>query len=127
MTDFRAIPGSSAFLEWFGRPPRFHDANLLEISLANSGSSQIRIHTWQITEKIDAQGYLVLDKHVVVTFSLAEITEVKLDEFHLPGIIGFLEIARDEDGFKFTWDSSYGVWGLLKAKQASVEFRPGKP
>ncbi|HWE75563.1 MAG TPA: hypothetical protein VG328_20560 [Stellaceae bacterium] len=39
------IPGGEALFGWFGRVPRFHDANLLEISFSD-GAGLLRIHAW---------------------------------------------------------------------------------
>lgn len=32
------IPGGDALVEWFGRVPRFHDAELLEINVSGKGA-----------------------------------------------------------------------------------------
>jgi hypothetical protein len=49
-TALGSVPGGQALIDWFGRTPRFHDAELLEINLASKGPSVLRIHAWQITE-----------------------------------------------------------------------------
>jgi hypothetical protein len=82
-----AIPGWQALVEWFGGVPRFHDANLLDVRLASGGPSVLTIHAWRMTEEVDDQGYFVLDKHVTVTITLDDVTEVTLTHFNLPGII----------------------------------------
>jgi hypothetical protein len=126
-STLRDISGGKALFDWFGRVPHFHDAEVLEITLSNKGPSTLRVHTWEITDKVNAQGYFFLDKHVVVTITLEEVTQVALDDFNLPGIIGFLEIMKIEGGYRFTWDASYGVTGSLQAKQARFDLAPGKP
>jgi len=83
-------------LAWFGRVPRFHDAELLEITLASKGESVLRIHTWEMTNQVDDRGYFVLDKHVVVTITLHSVTEISLSDFDLPGIIGSLEVTSQD-------------------------------
>ena len=123
----RSIPGGQALFDWFGRVPHFHDANVLEISLASKGPSMVRFHTWHMTDKLDDKGYFILEKHIVVTLILDEVTHVDLHDFDLPGIVGFLDITRTEDGYQFAWDVSYGVGGSLRAKQARIELSPGEP
>ena len=126
-TVLHDIPGGRALFDWFGRVPRFHDAELLEITLASNGPSTLRIHTWEMTDEVDAQGYFVLDKHVVVTVTLDQVTHVSLTDFNLPGIIADLKITRVEEAYQFTWEGSYGVEGALRAKQVSFDLQAGKP
>jgi hypothetical protein len=119
------LPGGQALIEWFGRVPRFHDAELQEIRLASNGPSTLRIRTWRMTNQVDDRGYFVLDKHAMVTITLERVSSVALDHFDLPGIIGDLEITSVENGFQLSWDGSYGVEGRLRAEQLRIDFTPG--
>jgi hypothetical protein len=129
MTDtaLLEIPGGQALVAWFGHVPHFHDANLLDINLASKGTSTLRIHTWQMTDKVDDRGYYVLDKHIVVAIELKDVTYVALTEFNLPGIIFDLEITKADPGFELCWSGSYGVSGTLRAQRISIDLRPGEP
>jgi hypothetical protein len=120
-----SIPGGQALIEWFGRVPHFHDAQLREINLVGDGLTTLGIRTWQITEKIDEQGYFILDKHVAVTIVLEGVTHIELRRFNLPGIIHKLGVASVNDGFQLDWTASYGVEGVLRAEQLRIEFAPG--
>jgi hypothetical protein len=129
MTDtaLHEIPGGQALIDWFGRVHNFHDANLLEINLASKGTSALRIHTWRMTDKVDDRGYFVLDRHIMATIDLHEVTYVALTDFNLPGIIAYLQITKANPVFEVTWSGSYGVSGTLRAQRISISFRPGKP
>ncbi|MDE1993821.1 MAG: hypothetical protein KGI75_15060 [Rhizobiaceae bacterium] len=61
------IPGGDAVVGWFGRTPRFHDAKLLEINFLNRATGLLRIHAWNMTSEVDADGYFILEKHAVVS------------------------------------------------------------
>jgi hypothetical protein len=50
-----------------------------------------------------------------------------LFEFMEAGIIGEVDIERDNDGITFAFDSSYGVHGRIKAKRVVVAFEPRQP
>ncbi|HZO45703.1 MAG TPA: Imm50 family immunity protein [Xanthobacteraceae bacterium] len=121
------LPGGEALSKWFGHVPHFHDANLLEVKLSSQEQSVLRVHTWEITDKTDARGYFVLDRHVVVTITLNDVTNVALDDFNLPGIIHFMKITKVDDTYQFAWGASYGVRGAIRAKHASFALAPGKP
>jgi Immunity protein 50 len=120
------IPGGRALIDWFGRVPRFHDAELSEIALFSKAPSTLRIRTWQMTDKVDERGYYVLDEHVVVTVTLETVTDVSLCDFHLPGIISDLDITQADDGFELRWSGSYGVAGTIRCKRASFHLQPEK-
>jgi hypothetical protein len=126
-TTYDSIPGGRELINWFGRVPRFHDAELLEISLASKGPSTLRLHTWQSTDKLDDRGYYISDKHIVVTIGLEAVSYVALNNFNLPGIIFDLEIAKAPNLYELSWAGSYGVSGTLRAERMRFDLRPGKP
>jgi hypothetical protein len=121
------IPGGQALIDWFGRVHRFHDAELFEINLASTGSSVLRMRTFQMTDKVDDRGYFILEKHAVVTITLDQVTHVSLTSFNLPGIVFDLEVTRFEDVLQVAWSGSYGVEGTLRAKHLQIGFVPLKP
>lgn len=122
------IPGGEALVEWFGRAPRFHDAELLEITFSSKGAGLLRIHTWNMTNEVDAKGYFVLDKHVMVTLVLEGVSAINLADFDMaPGIIFDLEITKVDQHFRVEWSASYGVDGFITAKHLQISLAPGKP
>jgi hypothetical protein len=128
MSILHDIPGGEALLDWFGRVPHFHDAELLEISFFGRGAGLLRIHSWIITDKVDAQGYLVLDKHAVVTLALDGVSTINCTDFDMvPGIIYGLEINKADEHFRIEWSASYGVDGSVTAKQVRITLEPGRP
>ncbi|TXI02746.1 MAG: hypothetical protein E6Q76_15025 [Rhizobium sp.] len=119
------IPGGKSLLEWFGRIPRFHDAELLEISFSGSGAGLLRIHAWNMTGQVDAKGYFVLDKHAIVTLILEGVSAISCTDFDMvPGIIFDLEITKTDQSFRIEWDASYGVSGFVSAKHVEISLVP---
>jgi len=55
------ITGGQSLIEWFGRIPRFHDAEVVDISIAAKTPTIIRIRAWIMTDRVDDRGYFVLD------------------------------------------------------------------
>jgi hypothetical protein len=122
------IPGGEALFDWFGRVPRFHDAKLLEIIFSGKGSGLLRIHAWNMTNKVDARGHFVLDKHVVVTLALEGVSVISCTSFDMvPAIIFDLEITSLDQGFRLEWSASYGVSGSISAKEVRITLEPGEP
>jgi hypothetical protein len=122
-----SIPGGQALVDWFGFAHRFHDAEMQDITLASGGSSTLRLRTWRITNALDGRGYFILDKHVIVTIVLEEITYVALEHFNLPGIVHDLDMTGVAGGFQVRWTGSYGIEGTLMAKSIRIDFTPTEP
>ena len=64
------IPGAADVIAWFGYWPRFHDAEVLSITLDASAGARVVIRAFEMTTEVDASGHYVLAKHCVVTFLL---------------------------------------------------------
>ncbi len=122
------ISGGKPLLEWFGRVHRFHDAKLLEITFSSNGAGLLRIHAWNMTDEVDAKGYFVLDKHAIVTLTLGGVSAINCVDFDMvPGIIFDLEITKVDEHFRVEWSASYGVTGLVAARDIQINLGPGKP
>ena len=122
------IPGGESLVEWFGRVPRFHDAELLEITFSSKGGGLLRMLAWNVTDEVDAKGYFILNKHATVTFELEGVSAINCVDFDMaPGIILDLEIAIIGENFRVEWSSSYGVAGFIVARQMRISLAPGKP
>ncbi|MEO0691349.1 MAG: Imm50 family immunity protein [Pseudomonadota bacterium] len=90
---FEAIPGGKELLQWFGRVPSFHDAEVLEPSLVRSGPTVLSIYTRNITNSIDANDYFIQKNHAVVTFELDGIVDLRLEGFNEQNVIWGLDLA----------------------------------
>jgi hypothetical protein len=121
------LPGAQALIEWFGRRPSFHGAEILSLSLDRTGASCIRLHTWDLTSEVDAKGYYVLRNHVVVSFLLDDISDLELAGFSHQNVIFSRSVARLKYGFQLCLDLCYGLAGTLNARTIRVEFEPGMP
>ncbi len=113
--------------DWFGGFPSFHDA-YMEFVIRSDGTGQLKAFGWRMTDKIDENGYFVLDKHFAATLYFEELLCVSLTDF-LPGmaILGELAISKEGDAFKADFeDTAYGVSGFVIAKRLRLEFEPGK-
>ena len=138
---YRNIDGGPELLDWFGRVPSFHDAEILSLSLDRKGQSSLRIHAWNTTQNVGDDGYLVLEKHALVTFHIDEIIDLQLDGFSKQNVIGGLEIAfgppnperkayyaQDvKTAYELSLEPCYGMDGTICCKNISVRFKPGRP
>ena len=126
-TLMERVPGGPAVIDWFGRVPQFHDAELLKIELSSIRNSTVLIHAWNMTEVVGSDGHYLTDRHAVVTINLAEVSAINLSDFHQTGIIFGLELTDLQSETQISWTSSYGVDGRIVAKEVSFELKPGRP
>lgn len=133
---FARLPGGTALIEWFGVVPTFHDASLegLEIS---EGAATLKLKAFRTTSEVDAEGYYVLDRHALVTFSLSGVSGVSLTG-NASSVISELRIRQlsaDAPGwqscggpeagdFEIDFGSSYGLYGQLFARDLILGFTP---
>lgn len=142
MRAYRLIDGGLDLLDWFGRVPSFHDAEIISLALNRKGDSLLTLHGWIMTDKKDEKGYFVLEKHAVVSFTMREIFDLQLDGFGHQNVIGSLDLhhgppnperrqlytQRDiTDAFELTLEPCFGMDGVIRCKQLSVSVKPGKP
>jgi hypothetical protein len=123
------ISGAGSSIEWFGYWPDFHDGKILELHLNPRGSSRIIIYTWNLTDKIDSNGYLIREKHAVVTFFFDELSEVELsfNDFGQQHEISELSISRCGNELRLTiWESNGGLRSFIQGTISRVELSPGE-
>jgi hypothetical protein len=139
---YQAIAGGTDLLKWFGRVPRFHDAEILSLSLNRAGPSLLILHGWTMSDVFGADGYFLLEKRAVVTFILEEITDLQLQGFNHQNVIDDLCLKRvsaysgrsrhsltaePPEIFELLMEDCYGLSGHIRARRVSVSFVPGSP
>ena len=133
---FAGLKGAGEITDWFGFVPDFHDA-ILDQLILNNKSAVLTIRAHRMTNEVDPNGFFVLDKHAVVTLSLAAVSGFSLTG-DVASIISELGIRRvganppriencagpGEGDFELSIESSYGLEGSIYARQVSFAFQP---
>ncbi len=124
----RGFEGGAALLAWFGGPPSFHDAVLLELRLVAGGPGLMRVHAWNMTSRTDAAGFFDLERHAVVTLAFEQATAIDCVGFDAaPGILARLRIVPAGDEARIEWDAVIGPEGALSVRGLAFALAPGKP
>jgi Immunity protein 50 len=121
------VPGAKELIEWFGYWPSFHDAEILDVKLDRSDQSTVRIHTFEITDRVSKQGSYICTKHVIVNFVLNGITNLHLDCFNSQNVISGLDLRQTDEGYELTLEPCYGLEGTITANVVHLELQPGLP
>jgi hypothetical protein len=139
--SYSSVVGDDKLLAWFGQTPSFHDAEIVSLSLNRSGTSELKVHGWIMTDEVDPRGYIVLGKHAVVTFMLIDIMDLQLDGFSRQNVIAGLVLKRatdrgragcytlpeEEGDIEIELLPCYGLDGFIRAKKIAIAFVPGRP
>lgn len=116
------IENSEALTEVFGRWPSFHDAEILWIHFDRDGQCgysgptlETRIHVFEMTSEVNAQGGYVLRHHTLVTLRFLQVDNFNADGFNHQNVLWGLEITdvseRQLENIRFQvrFPSSYGL------------------
>ena len=113
-----------ALLDHFGYWPSFHDANVMSYAgpTAERDTVDLVLHTFEMTSEVDAKGYYVLHKHVLVTFRFAGIHDASLRQFDSGNILFGLDITRagDVGPFHVELDSVMDMSGDFSATSGEI-------
>lgn len=121
------VPGAHGLVEWFGRWPSFHDAEVVSIELNRTGASRVKVHAFSMTSEVDSKGHYVTEKHVLISFLLHDVSNVDLCCFNHQNVISGLDLQKTADGYDLILEPCYGVEGHIVAAQIAIEFEPGIP
>ena len=127
------VEGAEQVERVFGYWPSFHDAEVLDITLSRESCGAVRgptvhfsVHAFEMTDEVDARGYFVLRKHVLVTFALYSVEVLQLDGFNLQSVLFGLHFSRPAEPVEpdltvqVDLESSYGVAARFQCSRAEV-------
>jgi hypothetical protein len=124
------VPGGQELLAWFGGyAPRFHDAEVLGLTLDREGATcALRVHGFEMTNEVDANGFFICTKHAVVTFVVGWLAELELHDFGDQNALMGLAITRDEQArFRLELDPANGLSGVIVGHTLRIAIEPGMP
>lgn len=117
------IPGAQELFTWLGYWPDFHDAEVLSLHLDRSGPSRLCIQT----RKLNAAGYFVHSKDVIVEFIFERIWALDLAGFNDQNVIFGLTIETARDGYTVVLHDCFGLSGSISAEGLAITSTPGNP
>ena len=120
-----SIAGAQELYDWFGYWPGFHDAEVVRFRLSTGESSYLVVHTWEMTNKVNARGFYEQTKHIVVEFALKGISSANLGDLWEHSILLDLGVEKTEQGFRLDLSAAYGICGTIETRAASLRLTPG--
>jgi immunity protein 50 of polymorphic toxin system len=124
--DVESVAGAQELHRWFGYWPDFHDAEVVKFHLSLGAPSTLVVHTWEMTNEVDAAGFYKLIKHVIVEFTLGCVSSLNLQDPWEHSILLHLGINKTDAGFRLDLSSAYGLCGTIEAKELSLQITPSR-
>jgi hypothetical protein len=101
------IEGRQKLTSIFGRWPSFHDAEILELhflrghvqtekGIYNFPFLTLKVHSWELTAEVDANGFLVLRNHTITTLKFTDVAEFQMEGFNHQNAMLSLSVNRHE-------------------------------
>lgn len=127
------FPGSELLTNLFGYWPSFHDAEVLRLELVRvepygAGPDLLAdVHTFEITDEVDAKKHFVLRHHVLVSFRFRGVDQLRLEGWNNQNALMGLCItdirSRQLDVLKYEvrFDSSFGVDARFLCRSVEIE------
>jgi len=122
------ISGADRVVEWFGRWPSLHDAEITAISLNAEGESLISIAACEYLPEVEPNGLFKTTKHCRITLMFSDATEVALesDSGVRQNVILSHDWVRIGDRLQFSWTSAVGLGGSICARHWRLEMGPAR-
>ena len=120
-----SIAGAQELYDWFGYWPGFHDAEVLKLRLSIGEPSYLVVHTWEMTNSVNAQGFYELTKHIVVEFVLEGISNVNVGDLWAHSVLLELGAEKTDQGFRLDFSAAYGLYGTVETQGLSLRLTPG--
>jgi hypothetical protein len=85
--------------------PSFHDANVKEV-VRQGESCRVVVHVFEMTAKVDSNGYFVLTKHHLVAIRMSGIAECTLPTNYKSYCLFGIDVERVDYGVKVVFESA---------------------
>ena len=129
MSAYDRVINGNRIVERFGTWPSFHDAEVISVFLSGHRPEQscceMVIHAWLMTNRVDARGYYVLEKHSLVTFRFEELIASEFSNFNFQNCLSSLwieeELFENEPVLRVQFPTNYGLEGSALCKCVVVK------
>ncbi|MCM8813407.1 MAG: immunity 50 family protein [Candidatus Omnitrophica bacterium] len=116
------IKNSTPVVEYFGKWPSFHDAEITKIEINREGILlKILFYLFIMSKNIDSRGHYVLEKKSYIEMQFSGIEELKLFDFNVQNVIAGLIIKSAAGGKKYIEiEPCYGLYGSFMCRDIEV-------
>jgi hypothetical protein len=133
MENYRAVKNNEHLTSLFGCWPSFHDSEVIWLRLDRGATSlgdgptvETLIHTYEITNEVNAEGFPALRNHVLVHLRFSRVMESILESFNCQNALFGLSIKDIRNrqmeylNFEIRFDSSFGLEASFQCQDIEV-------
>ncbi|MGA9670497.1 MAG: Imm50 family immunity protein [Terracidiphilus sp.] len=122
------IQNSNRITDIFGYWPTFHDAEVHTLSLSGGVADpclpececpllELKIHLWEMTKEVDAEGGIVLAKHTLTEMRFRNIEKLELSNFNYHNCIMEMKFGMESENL-------HPIGGGRNPPMITVEIEP---
>ena len=101
------IIGSEKLTNIFGYWPSFHDAEILDLhfwrgdiqtdkGIYNFPVLTLKVHLWELTNKVDPKGFLILQHHTLTTLRFYDVNDFQMQGFNHQNAMMRLAVSSEQ-------------------------------
>jgi hypothetical protein len=113
------VENGERLVQAMGYWPSFHDANVVDV-IRGGDFFSVKIHVFAMTDKVDADGYYVLDKHHLVTFEFRKVQTNSLPSDYTSDCLDRLVFDRSGEMVQAIFESHMGQDGTVVCAEAVI-------
>ena len=131
------IVGSGKLTNIFGYWPSFHDAEILDLhfwrgdiqtdkGVYNFPVLTLKVHLWELTNKVDPKGFLILQHHTLTTLRFYDVNDFQMQGFNHQNAMMRLAVSSEQrtDGpspyFAVVVEPAFGMEASFKCLRMEV-------
>jgi hypothetical protein len=117
------IPGAESVVDWFGKWPSFHDAEIMTLHIDRERKpSSMRIRVFTLSDRTDSSGRFIRERDALVVFEFTGIRSMRIEgeDADIQNVISSLLIEQLDDGYRLLLGPCYGMAGEIVVKDLKV-------
>ena len=117
------IPGAESVVNWFGKWPSFHDAEIMTLHIdREQGASSMRIRAFALSDRTDSSGHFIRERDALVVFEFTGIRSMRIDgeDADVQNVISSLQVEHVKDGYRLLLGPCYGMAGEIVVRALKV-------
>lgn len=119
METEQLVRNGDRLIQAMGRWPSFHDANVVGV-FRDDDSFSVKVHVFDMTDKVDAAGYYVLDKHHLVSIDFRNVQRNSLPVDYASDCLDRLVFEKSGDMVRVDFESHMGQDGTVVCAEVVI-------
>lgn len=121
-TPVEKIKNANKIIDFFGKWPSFHDAEMVEVRLNRNGPIlEITLYVFSTLAEVDKNGHYKLDRSCFVVMRFSSVEQLELMDFNEQNVIFGIDFENiDSNNIQVNIHPCYGITSTFTCKSIEV-------